>query len=633
MPTPDGIQTVVLHGKFVEPDDEGTPISGTLTFTPNPSVITFPEQNVIVTNTETATLDSNGEFTIELICTDTLGQNPTNWLYTVVEKLIGTRQRTYNIALPYTMQVMELADLTPTEAEPQYIPVVGPQGAPGLVTSVNGYSQPTINLVVEDIPGAVNDNLLGAPLGVATLDAGAQLTLSQLPDISGDYVAWNQVGVAGGVAGLTISGYVPPAQLDMATSAPPSVGTGATGTSAQLAKADHTHDGVDLTSAQAIAGIKRFTSSVGVGVADGLLGKLDVIHAEAALPAIHAENTNGASTAPVIEAEGGHSSATLLAGRLTSDTNYRISLRASGSMVWGDGTNSPDLTFYRSAAGILNSSGQLASDAPAPLAASHLTRKDYVDGPQTITGLKLYSGAAVSTDVIHTKVAAEPGSRFALRASGQMLWTDGTNVADVDLYRDGAGVLATSGIFRSYRSAPAGNAFSARVTGDANSRWYVNADGANWWGAGTAVADTNLYRSAANALKTDDSFESANLIQTMGWTSVNSIASLAAGVTADTDVPPRMRKYILFGTEVWEFEGRYNFTGFTFGSTHIETAFTLNTGYRVTKERSFFVGSGPAGNTAIRITFQISGSVQIGRLVDGSTYFRLDGLRITNPLI
>lgn len=43
------------------------------------------------------------------------------------------------------------------------------------------------------------------------------------------------------------------------------------------------------------------------------------------------------------------------------------------------------------------------------------------------------------------------------------------------------------------------------VTGDTESRLIIDGDGTHNWGSGSAAQDTNLYRSAANTLKTDDS--------------------------------------------------------------------------------------------------------------------------------
>ncbi|HEY6020341.1 MAG TPA: hypothetical protein VIY48_10670, partial [Candidatus Paceibacterota bacterium] len=47
--------------------------------------------------------------------------------------------------------------------------------------------------------------------------------------------------------------------------------------------------------------------------------------------------------------------------------------------------------------------------------------------------------------------------------------------------------------------------YETRVTGDANARWFMDTTGKQSWGPGSGAVDTNLYRSAANALTTDDS--------------------------------------------------------------------------------------------------------------------------------
>jgi hypothetical protein len=54
-----------------------------------------------------------------------------------------------------------------------------------------------------------------------------------------------------------------------------------------------------------------------------------------------------------------------------------------------------------------------------------------------------------------------------------------------------SGALATTAIY------------SAKVTGDAQNRFTVGADGKTSWGPGNAGQDTNLYRSATGTLKTD----------------------------------------------------------------------------------------------------------------------------------
>lgn len=58
-------------------------------------------------------------------------------------------------------------------------------------------------------------------------------------------------------------------------------------------------------------------------------------------------------------------------------------------------------------------------------------------------------------------------------------------------------------------SATGDNAVTVNITGDGNKRLSILGGGRLEWGTGGTVADTNLYRSAGNTLKTDDSFVAA----------------------------------------------------------------------------------------------------------------------------
>lgn len=267
MADPEGLKTTVLHGKYIQPDALGTPNAGTVTFTPNPAVIIFPDQNVLVMGQLTATLDANGEFVIELISTDTAHENPSGWLYSVTERIIGQKQNSYNIALPYNSGVtVELADITPTSVAPTYIPVVGPQGAPGVIQNINGYSTTNVTLHAADV-GAVATTAVGAasgvaPLdastkvamsylyggvanGVATLDATTKVPVAQIPDLSGTYVTIARIGAASGVAPLDATSKLTSTYLNLSTAAPGAIATaGAVGTSTLLARQDHTHAGL-----------------------------------------------------------------------------------------------------------------------------------------------------------------------------------------------------------------------------------------------------------------------------------------------------------------------------------------------------------------------------------------------------
>lgn len=78
--------------------------------------------------------------------------------------------------------------------------------------------------------------------------------------------------------------------------------------------------------------------------------------------------------------------------------------------------------------------------------------------------------------------------------------------------------------------------FGSYVTGDAQLRFTPQVDGTMNWGNGTDATDTNLYRSAANTLKTDD-----NLIVAGAGTAANSVATIDATQTlTNKRITPRI---------------------------------------------------------------------------------------------
>lgn len=524
MPTPDGLNITTIHMKFVEPNSAGTPLSGTITFTPNPSVITFPTQNIIVSGTETATLDVTGQATIDLISTDQTGENPTGWTYAVNEKINGQKPRSYLIALPYNVGVVvELSDITPTDAAPTYLPVTGPQGPPGVITSVNGLSAASITLTPAII-GAVATTARGAANGVASLDAGTKVPVAQLPDLSATYVTTARIGAANGVASLGATSLVPSAQLSLATATPTAIANaGAVGTATNLAREDHTHAGVNLSSAQTVAGVKTWTnnqfitgSQLGVGLSSGLQGR---VHLRSVVDEIvlQVDQVTLTGTNPLIGAVGFDTTINAFTAKVTGDTVNRVSIKTSGNIEFGPGSGARDTTFYRSSTGNLNSN-QFNADAAAPTATSHLTRKDYVDaadalavhlaGIETITGAKTFTAvqtlqAVTATVMQQHKVTGDTNNRFQITSDGGLSFGPGNAAVDITVSRSAANTLNINSAFQSTRAAAANPAFAALVSGDTNSRYNLGADGKIGWGPGNAVVDTLLYRSGVGTLATD----------------------------------------------------------------------------------------------------------------------------------
>lgn len=70
-----------------------------------------------------------------------------------------------------------------------------------------------------------------------------------------------------------------------------------------------------------------------------------------------------------------------------------------------------------------------------------------------------------------------------------------------------------------------------RVGTEANDRMNIRGDGRIQWGPGTAAVDTNLYRSAASVLRTDDAFQALRFINPITTTSAAASATLSATTT------------------------------------------------------------------------------------------------------
>ena len=71
-------------------------------------------------------------------------------------------------------------------------------------------------------------------------------------------------------------------------------------------------------------------------------------------------------------------------------------------------------------------------------------------------------------------------------------------------------------------SSAGSDALSVFVDADTNARLKIDAGGKLTWGSGSATGDTTLYRSAADTLKTDDSFEATGSVTATGKVSTGS---------------------------------------------------------------------------------------------------------------
>src|SRR5215471_9237994 len=299
------------------------------------------------------------------------------------------------------------------------------------------------------------------------------------------------------------------------------------------------------------------------------------------------------TTSGAFRTNGSAATSEALSAYVSADPQLRFTMNANGTMVWGSGAavgdttlyrwttaflgtpnsfgafmgttsqltlqsynngpiiyfgNAQDTNLYRNAVNQLRTGGSLVVDGlvtPASMGsgARDGTRFLRDDGtwqiaPAAAGALPSDCVVAAGTRIIKNLLVgtdAQPG--FQLNGDGRHLWgPGGSTVPDVNLYRYAAGFLRTDTVmlagqgFNANQVASTSTAcYQASVTGDSVVRYVVNADGQTRWGPGNAATDTNLYRNAANSLRTDGSLTVMVNLGVSGATSYIALQNQNAG--------------------------------------------------------------------------------------------------------
>lgn len=191
------------------------------------------------------------------------------------------------------------------------------------------------------------------------------------------------------------------------------------------------------------------------------------------------------ATSYVLAGSGAVSGSYSFAAQVLADSNQRLAILNTGEMRWGSGSAGWDTNLYRAAAGALKTDGIF------------------------------YAGTEVYAEVAGGVQQVIMGN---VGKSGGGLQIGG----DTNLYRNSAGELSTDSVVSlkgtaNYFAARTGTvgtnaSYVTRISGDTNDRWQMRFDGTLQWGSGSLSPDTNLYRSAADTLKTDDTFNVGSLV-------------------------------------------------------------------------------------------------------------------------
>ena len=151
-----------------------------------------------------------------------------------------------------------------------------------------------------------------------------------------------------------------------------------------------------------------------------------------------------------------------------------------------------------------------------------------VSGASNLSSVNLQEPTAASP-AISIKVTGDANNRLIIGADGKHSWGDGTLTQDTTLYRFGPDVLASDDEIRSVRTTSTDSAISVIISGDSVRRLVVFGDGKHEWGPGNTGRDTTLYRSAVGTLKTDGSFLVGTALTTTGLTTAT------GGLTVGSD--------------------------------------------------------------------------------------------------
>ncbi len=170
---------------------------------------------------------------------------------------------------------------------------------------------------------------------------------------------------------------------------------------------------------------------------------------------------------------------------------------ANGGTSWILTTANP-ITLGTTSLTFVQFSSQLSHSALQGLTNDDHPQYLLTSGTRTTTGITL-TGAGTSTDNLATKVTGDANARHIINADGALEWGSGSGATDTTLYRSAADTLKTDDTLEVTTALRVGTGTSTATSG-------LNLSGGTSAVTGIAFGlDTNLYRSAADTLKTDDS--------------------------------------------------------------------------------------------------------------------------------
>lgn len=464
---------ITVSGTFKAPDN--TLCEGRVTFQLS-EALQDTAGNVIATREPVICVLSSGAFTTTLFATDDTGVIPTGVTYLVTEEISGAPPRSYEIQLPKATTTVNIADVAPATSTPSYSYVLQAdytaKGDLLVGTGTAAYDQLAVGA-----DGYVLTADSAEPAGVKWSASVAGVDAEQVRDIIATAL------VAGSNVTITVDD-----PGDTITIASTAGGGGLT--------SEQVHDLID-SHIVAGSGIDLTVDDPG----DTLTVVVD-------------PSEFGAGTVPLA----------------ALDTD--VATQAEFDAHVNDASDAHDASAISNVA----AGNIVATDVQAAI--NELDTEKVAKAGDTMTGQLQVKISPLSSVGYYTSNATDAAARLEIQTGGTVGWGDGSAAVDVTLFRNGAGDMRLSGAgLLNVRTSSTATAFGTLLNTDTVGRFVVRTDGQMTWGPGGASSrDTNLYRSAADTLKTDDTFDAAAI--TIGGTALNEVIDdrVAALLTAGTNI-------------------------------------------------------------------------------------------------